>query len=598
MTKSKSTKRALLSSVLALVLTCTMLLGTTFAWFTDSVKSGANKIVAGNLVVELEYTTDFTTWTSVEGQDALFKTDTLWEPGHAEVVYLRVRNAGTLALKYKFAMNITKDTTATNVAGEEFKLSQYLKYGVVADQQAAFADRAAAIAAVTNPTALSDYSKEDNLLPNASDYVALVVYMPETVGNEANYRGNVIPEIELGVNLVATQDTVEYDSWDNQYDANAQYKYTYDVGGTYPFTINGETVNLQKQENGFFTNTDDPTDTKKYMADSDGVKALSNLVNSGTSTKNTTFALAADVDLNNEPFTPIGNGSTPFLGTFDGNNNTISNLTISEGNDSFAGLFGQAGGTQGNATIKNLKIDGATITAPLDWSMNTAIGTVAGLFFTGVLDNVEVSNANISGNAKYVGGLVGYGYLKIKNSYFSGEIAPEVTSADIGGIIGMQNGGPIENCYVNGIINPNLHCTFAGGIVGFGNGSEGAKLIKNCYFTGEVSGNPGAGKGIPENAVNCAGIVGFGYGVTANNCYVDGSVTRNQMIVANCTGDYGNSNEMYKVVNCSWSGDLDSYDYYGYQNATNDYNYGTITRSADCTFTAGMTYEQFKAALP
>ena len=117
MTKSKSTKRALLSSVLALVLTCTMLLGTTFAWFTDSVKSGANKIIAGNLDVELEYATVDANgalqdnWTSVEGKDALFKTDTLWEPGHAEVVYLKARNAGTLALKYKFAMNILSETT-------------------------------------------------------------------------------------------------------------------------------------------------------------------------------------------------------------------------------------------------------------------------------------------------------------------------------------------------------------------------------------------------------------------------------------------------------------------------------------------------------
>ncbi|MGN0441531.1 MAG: right-handed parallel beta-helix repeat-containing protein [Acutalibacteraceae bacterium] len=260
MTKSKSTKRALLSSVLALVLTCTMLLGTTFAWFTDSVKSGANKIVAGNLDVELEYTTDFTTWTSVEGQDALFKTDTLWEPGHAEVVYLRVRNAGTLALKYKFAMNIANETTAKNVAGEDFKLSQYLKYGVVENQTAAFADRATAIAAVTDPTALSGYSKDGNLLPAAEEYVALVVYMPETVGNEANYRGDVIPTIDLGVTLVATQDTVEKDSFGNDYDANAEYpvlaadeatlkqalaagkdvRLTDDIALTAPITINGD----------------------------------------------------------------------------------------------------------------------------------------------------------------------------------------------------------------------------------------------------------------------------------------------------------------------------------------------------------------------
>ena len=116
MTKSKSTKKALLSSVLALVLTCAMLIGTTFAWFTDSVKSGKNKIIAGNLDVELEYATvgedgTLQNWTSVEGSTDLFEKNTLWEPGHAEVVYLKARNAGTLALKYKFAMNILSETT-------------------------------------------------------------------------------------------------------------------------------------------------------------------------------------------------------------------------------------------------------------------------------------------------------------------------------------------------------------------------------------------------------------------------------------------------------------------------------------------------------
>lgn len=116
MTKSKSTKKALLSSVLALVLTCAMLIGTTFAWFTDSAKSGKNKIVAGNLDVELEYATvdengTLQDWKTVEGVENLFNPDALWEPGHAEVVYLKARNAGTLALKYKFAMNILSETT-------------------------------------------------------------------------------------------------------------------------------------------------------------------------------------------------------------------------------------------------------------------------------------------------------------------------------------------------------------------------------------------------------------------------------------------------------------------------------------------------------
>lgn len=230
MTNSKSTKRALLASVLSMLLCVAMLVGSTFAWFTDSVTSGKNKIVAGNLDVELEYTTDFNEWKTVEDATDLFKKDALWEPGHAEVVYLRMRNTGTLALKYKFGMNIVSEPEATNVNGDKFKLSQYLQYGVVEGQQSAFADRNAAIAAVANPTSLAAYSKEGTMLAKAEpQYLALVVFMPETVGNEANYRGDVIPAIELGLNLVATQTPDESDSFGNQYDEKAEYPIVADI---------------------------------------------------------------------------------------------------------------------------------------------------------------------------------------------------------------------------------------------------------------------------------------------------------------------------------------------------------------------------------
>ena len=223
---NKQTKRALLASVLSLAICVAMLVGTTFAWFTDSVVSGKNTIVAGNLDVELEYATADGTgalsgWKSVDGATNLF-ADGLWEPGYAQVVYLRVSNLGTLALKYQFSLNITSETPGTNVNGEQFLLSDYLQYGVVDGRDTAFATRAEAIAAVQNPAPLDTYTKAGNLAAGADpQYVALVVYMPETVGNEANYRGNTIPTIELGLNLTATQDTVESDSFDNQYDAGA-----------------------------------------------------------------------------------------------------------------------------------------------------------------------------------------------------------------------------------------------------------------------------------------------------------------------------------------------------------------------------------------
>ena len=85
----KKTKFALLQSVIALLLCVSMLVGTTFAWLTDSVTSGNNIIAAGNLDIELEYL-DGSTWKKVNESTNVFKNDTLWEPGHTEVVYLKV----------------------------------------------------------------------------------------------------------------------------------------------------------------------------------------------------------------------------------------------------------------------------------------------------------------------------------------------------------------------------------------------------------------------------------------------------------------------------------------------------------------------------
>ena len=99
MTNTRSTKRALIASVISVLLCVSMLLGTTYAWFTDSVTSSNNIIVSGNLDVELYWSTDASNWTSVNSATNVF-TDALWEPGHTEVVYLKVVNAGTLALKY------------------------------------------------------------------------------------------------------------------------------------------------------------------------------------------------------------------------------------------------------------------------------------------------------------------------------------------------------------------------------------------------------------------------------------------------------------------------------------------------------------------
>ena len=140
MNNKRATKRALLTSVMALVMCVVMLVGTTFAWFTDTASTGVNKIQAGNLDIELAYKNTYipdgtpTTddgFASVTKETEVFDAEALWEPGHVEYVVLKIRNAGTLALKYKLGINIANETGSTNVYGNQFNLSNYIKFAVL-----------------------------------------------------------------------------------------------------------------------------------------------------------------------------------------------------------------------------------------------------------------------------------------------------------------------------------------------------------------------------------------------------------------------------------------------------------------------------------
>ncbi len=231
MTKT-NTKRALLMSGLALLLCVSMLIGSTYAWFTDSVTSGNNIIKSGNLDVELDYKKVVdgvvTDWDDVSGNDELFDKGALWEPGHTEIVFLRVSNVGSLDLKYQLGVNIINEVGSTNVYDEEFKLSDYLVFKVLtSDTEFDYADydtREEVVAATAGTVrGLKDYNGTTTALADKEvDYLALIVYMPTDVDNNANYKkGFDAPHIELGVNLYATQVEAESDSFGPDYDKNA-----------------------------------------------------------------------------------------------------------------------------------------------------------------------------------------------------------------------------------------------------------------------------------------------------------------------------------------------------------------------------------------
>ena len=233
MTNSKSTKRALLSSAFAILMCVAMLIGTTFAWFTDTASTGVNKIQAGNLDIEVEYTLDGETWNNLDEATDIFQKG-LWEPGHTEVVAFKFKNNGSLALKYSINMNIVDETVGLNKSEQEYKLSNYLKVKTLSQEASQIGDICIGMAFSARNDALG-YTTTANfkdatvldhdlfLAPGeVGNYLIMKVYMPETVGNEANA---ISPEkaasISFGLNVVATQVPYEKDSFGNTYDKDA-----------------------------------------------------------------------------------------------------------------------------------------------------------------------------------------------------------------------------------------------------------------------------------------------------------------------------------------------------------------------------------------
>ena len=208
MNNKKATKRALLTSVMALVMCVVMLVGTTFAWFTDTASTGVNKIVSGNLKVDIigensDSHVEKLNFKKAATTDAEAGAEILWEPGCRYLTEgFRIANKGNLALKWKAQVN--KGTTAANTGN--FDLLDVIDFYLVTKN----AD------GTETETALDEFT--GNLKKTeTSDVYYIKGVMQTTAGND--YQGLTIDGISITV--IATQDTVENDSFDNQYDKDA-----------------------------------------------------------------------------------------------------------------------------------------------------------------------------------------------------------------------------------------------------------------------------------------------------------------------------------------------------------------------------------------
>ena len=239
--KIKTTKRALIASILSLVLCASMLIGTTFAWFTDSVTSGNNVIKSGNLDVNLYYwDNSMATGTQISIVDQpdvkLFKNvegeEILWEPGATGFGQFEVANEGTLALKYQLKLEFYNATATADGKTLADVLSVYavarngktgaddkMEDSTLEELRSAYMD---SYVPGYEAQALTDFVLEGYLLPGESFIYELGAFWEPTANdNDYNVDGGL--SIDFGVTLLATQMTYEEDSYDDQYDKDAEW---------------------------------------------------------------------------------------------------------------------------------------------------------------------------------------------------------------------------------------------------------------------------------------------------------------------------------------------------------------------------------------
>ena len=214
MHKKKWTKVALALSACLFVLWWALGTGATLAWFSDRDEV-RNEFQVGLLNLDVSYRNDIVTeYTPLQDATKAFNDAALYEPGYTQVVYLRIDNLGDVAFNYKTAVTVKKQIKGMTAWGEDIYLSNYLRYGVVfgkteAEVQQQVKDRLTAREHAPNDwgplgtwSAISPYTLG---VDEDAHYAALIVYMPEEVGNAANYRGVNAPKLELGITVFAQQ---------------------------------------------------------------------------------------------------------------------------------------------------------------------------------------------------------------------------------------------------------------------------------------------------------------------------------------------------------------------------------------------------------
>ena len=232
--------------------------------------------------------------------------------------------------------------------------------------------------------------------------------------------------------------------------------------------------------------------------------------------------LTTNIDLTGEAWTPIGSESNPYTGTFDGQNHTISGMTI-ENAESYSGLFGNVTGTVRDFTVTgSITITGDETVSKVGGAVGSLGTASVGGTVSGVTSGVNIT---VSAGNDHIGGVVGSmpenSSPTVESCLYMGNITVTVEAGSVAGVVGYIRTGTIQNCANWGGISINTGGNGSvGGILGYCN--NGNIYIRNCYNSGSIA---------AEGTANVGAIVGQNKSTQAtvsNCCYLTGSADKGQ----------------------------------------------------------------------
>ena len=632
-TNKSSTRRSLLVSATALILSIAMLVGTTFAWFTDSASTGVNKIQAGNLDIALEMKDNSGNWVNAEGKTLQFKVDgsipaegtqILWEPGCTyELPELRIINNGNLKLKYKIVIS---------GIGGDVGLNKAIEWTMT-------------VKASDGNSITRELTADHALEANAYNTLFISGHMKEDAGNE--YQGKSIDNIAITV--AATQlggnlDSVsgENDSFNNEYDKEATYPplatylnettttakpangdmviTTPVAKSTVPAAARIESARSTESSATTITNHEMVADSsiervlKTTNATADSVTYDISYVYTETSNSTTTSYDVSEFSMVVTNVIQLSTGLKEVKVTHSHGNDVTEMEAASDETAAADGKFFYNPGT-GELTVWSSKYSTFAITYKSDFAAATGgqgyttleeaftaakdgalITVLKDITLTGDWTPIETFKGTLDGNGHTISGLnvSGDDYVGLIGVLDGGTVKnlklANVTATgteDVGAVVGrIINNGKVENVHV---LSGTLSCTSkrVGGLVG---SIKAYGSIINCSNAASVSAT--------GSARNAGGIVGSAYytesgkemyitnctntgAVTSGSTAAGGIVSLSAANVSDCT-----NSAAIRGAGTSIGGIVGEQKTYG--SVTNNTNSGTVTNLSSAYGNGGI----------